>query len=333
MATPTISALSPAAGHTGGRQIVEIEGTGFRTPTPQAAVRGITPPPPPSVAVTFGGVPALEVRWITGELLYVVTPITPNPGAGPVDVVVTNIDDTGAPIAGESVTAFAGFAYLLPVLTGDNESDLARVIRAFLQELKRQVTPNVAYPANTDYDDAGNAVISVAHLPTMPGLVITDCVLRENAFYSIRGMQEIQSADGESFAELAPPTTVDIVFTLAVITNSHVELLNLTAAAKRFFKKNPHLALARDPADASKGVVQYELQGYQDPETRLAIESNPSNVRHSVMTATIVGFDIESMAMDPGAGLTPESEGLVDAGLTNDGGVTLIPTGQLDPPV
>lgn len=324
MAVPTITAISPAAGHTGGQTWVEIDGSNYRTPTPQAAVQGITPVAPPSVAVTFGGAPALEVRWLASGKLWALTPITPRGPAAPagsVDVVVTNIDDNGNPIPGESATLAQGYAYVLPVVTSDNESDLSRCVRTFLQALKTQITPNVAWPASTDYDDTTTDRLSIAKLASLPAIVVVDFELRENDFYAIRAREaypDTTAPGGDGFVELAPPDTVDLVFTLACVTNNDVELFNLTAALRRFLKKNIYLTMARDPLDASKGTVSYEMDGYEDKELKFTITANASNVKHSAMTVVVRGFDIETIAGLPLGGPAGKSEGQTDAGFQDE---------------
>jgi hypothetical protein len=336
MAVPTVSSIAPTVGHTGGKTLVEIDGTNFRTPTPQVpAANGITPDAPPSVVVTFGGVPSPDVRWLSATTLWVTSPVSPlpyNAPAGPVDVVVTNVDDSGHPIVGETVTVAGGFTYQLPTLTSDNESDLARCVRAFIQELKRQITPNVAWPANTDFDDAADAVTQTALLPKMPGLVLSDLDVRENPFYSERSKVDVTSQDGTSYVELDPPTTVDLVFTIVGVTTNAVELFNLLAATKRFFRKNPYLSLQRDPTDSSKGAVEYEMDSYEEKENKLTITATSDNVKHFVIMATVRGFDIEAMSGLTLGGPAGESEGTTDAGATATDGPTLMPTGQLTPP-
>lgn len=332
MAAPTITALSPTAGHTGGRTLVEIEGSNFRTPTPQAVnARGYTPPPPPSVSVTFGGVPAREIRWFSPGELWVLSPITPNPGAGAVDVVVANIDDTGAPIPGESATLPLGYSYVLPTLTADNESDLARAVRAFLQEVKRQVTPNFTWPVATDYaPDGSGDLLSISKLARLPGLVVADFELRGNDFYAMPGMQYVRQG-ANAWVGLAPPDCVDLVFTIAGVSNDAVELLNLAASMRRFFKKNAYLELARDPNNAGAGAVRYEMDAYEDKDTRLKITSNADSLQSFTFVAIVRGFDIEAMSGLPLGGPAGVSEGATDAGFV-DLVAQLEPTGKLAPP-
>ena len=312
MSIPTITAIAPTSGHTGGRTIVEIDGTGFRLPTAQAPVAGVVPEPPASVAVTFGGVPALEVRVVSSALLYVIAPIH---DPGPVDVVVQNVDDTGAPIPGELATSVSGYSFQLPDLT--EESDLARCIRTFILELQRQVVANVKWPAHTDYDDTTGDLLSISEVATFPALILADVNVPENAFFSLREPTEIQ-VDEATFVALAPPTTVDIEVTIVGVSDSSVELLNLLAATRRFFRKNPYLTMARDPADANKGAVQYEMDWHSQPDAKLTLTSSKSNVRHFAGTVTIRGFDIEAFAGLELGGPGEASEGIVDVGKSAD---------------
>src|SRR5262245_61737827 len=138
MPAPTITSLTPPTGPTGGRTLVEIAGTGFRLPPPPPP-SGTTPPPRPTVQILVGGREATDVRVRASDRLTFISPIG---DARPVDVILRNLDDDGAPIAGEEVTLANGFTYRMPALAA--ESDLARLVRTLLRELKRQVLPNVS---------------------------------------------------------------------------------------------------------------------------------------------------------------------------------------------
>src|SRR3990167_7876709 len=134
MAIPTFTSITPATGPTGGRNLVTIVGTGFRTwPAPPAL--GPVPPPPafgpaPATAapvrVTFDGEAALSVAVVSSTTLKVVappyrgnseaSPTHPSDGSPPLplpatDVIITNVDDAGVAIPGEMVTAADAYLY------------------------------------------------------------------------------------------------------------------------------------------------------------------------------------------------------------------------------
>ena len=89
---PTVTSCTPSTGpSTGGTSITDLHGTGFvATPT-----------------VTFGGVPATSVVWVSSTQL---TCVTPAHAGGAVNIVVTNPDT-------QSGTLVAGFTYVVSTTT------------------------------------------------------------------------------------------------------------------------------------------------------------------------------------------------------------------------
>jgi len=166
MSIPSITTITPSSGPTGGGLLVEVSGAGFQLPPPPPAL-GPTTPPPPTVRVLVGGRPAREVRVIATDRL---TCLVPTGDAGTVDVVVQNLDATGAVNAGEQGLAPRAFTYVRPPLT--TEADLTRLVRKLRQELKRQVLENVVLTVQTDFDtDTGDA-LHLAQVAQLPALVL-----------------------------------------------------------------------------------------------------------------------------------------------------------------
>lgn len=295
MAVPTITSVTPAAGHTGGKTLCEIEGTGFRMPVPLPAVNGIVPESAPSLAVLFGDKPARQVVVVSPVLAYAQSPIHDPTDAG-VTLTVQNLDADGVAIGGEIATLPGAFRFQRPNLASADDSDLIRVIRAFVDELTRQVTPNVTWPQNTDYDEDTGDLLSQTETPKLPALIVAATDLEENDFYAVRDPQETANPDDpDGFVTREPPVTVDVVFTVVGVSDNAAELLNLSAATKRFFRKNPRISMARDADDATKGEVDYELSVEDAPNVKISVGASRSNIRSFAMTARIVGFDIEAM--------------------------------------
>lgn len=300
MAVPTITSVTPTAGHTGGKTLCEIEGTGFRVPVAPAAVNGIVPEAKPSLRVRFGSKEAKNVVVVSSTLAYASTPIHDvtdglegRPAA--VSVTVQNLDAEGVAIGGEFASLPAAYRYQRPNLASDTDSDLVRLIRAFLDELARQITPNVTWPQHTDYDADTGDLLSQTEVPPLPALIVAATDLEENDFYAVRDPQETPNPDDpDGFVTREPPVTVDLVFTIVGVSDNNAELLNLSAATKRFFRKNPRIAMARDPDDASKGEVEYEMSA-EESGAKIAVGASRSNIRSFSLTARIVGFDIEAM--------------------------------------
>lgn len=320
----TITAVSPTIGHTGGKTLVLIEGSGFRLPTiPDPDDNGITPEGPPSVVVTFGGVRATTVRVASTGLLYVTT-APADETAEPVDVVVTNIDDDGAPISGETATQASAWRYVRPNVTGPR-SDLVRMIDTLLRDLKRQVVANVAWPAHTDFDPDTEDTLSVVDVPSFPGLILAATQLEDSDF-AVRGEQEIDDPDDdEAFLLVKEPVTVNVLFMLVGVSDNSKELLNLSAATRLFFKMNPRLTMARDPSNSARGTVSFDMSARDAKGVRLQIEASKDNVQTFALVVRVENFPLESMPLTDAAGNEPElSDAIVELGKTvADDGVVL----------
>ena len=313
----------PVEGPTAGRSLVLIFGDGFRLPPDPPAsgptgpvVAGVvTSPNPKTVSVTFGGKEALRVDVVRTNLLHVVTPISPiaatkaaGHGAGDVDVVVTNLDDDGDPIGGETVTEVDGYTYRHPKLDAVSESDLLRLVEKLIIEWKRQVLPEVVFTVHTDHDDdTSTPIVDIAKLP-MIALILRG--LPENRFYSTNERPEIES--GGVVRTLRKPRTVDLLFDVVGASDSTFELLNLLSAANTFMVENIVIELDRDPADLSLGTVEYELDFQSGGGFAIGAAASNSNLRQFSGAIVIRGFDIE--------GFTGFSEGATRAlgVLTND---------------
>ena len=118
MSILSIATISPSAGPTAGNLLVEVRGAGFPLPAGET----------PTVGVLVGDRPAREVRVVSSQRLTCVVP----PGdAGPVDVVVLNLDTAGAPIPGEVAVAPGAFTYVPRNTPGNNVilSDIDETVR------------------------------------------------------------------------------------------------------------------------------------------------------------------------------------------------------------
>ncbi len=256
----TLRSLTPDHGLTSGLTLVEIAGAGFPLDGP--------------IEVLFGGAPATHLSVTSaGRLLCV----TPRHDAGAVDVEVL--------AGGETATLAGAFTYAPPDLAV--ETDLARLVRTLIRELKRQVHENVSLTTSTDFAEAG---IERAELSRLPAVVLIGPSVLEDRFYSRNDLPEQAVAPGV-FRERREPYTVDLEFTLVGVTDRTSELFNLLATATLFFHKNLRLEVARDGSDPTKGSVSYELALLDG--LKVVSTPNPSNVRHFNGTFVLRGFDLD----------------------------------------
>ena len=286
MALPTLSSVQPAAGPSSGGDLVRLVGTDLAD----------------RVRVLFGGVPveALSVRDEAG--LRVVDLRTPPHAVGVVDVELLNLDAVGDPVPGESVVLSG--AYRFSRSTVAREADLTRVIRQLLRELKRQVLANVSATVSVDYDDTTLDGLNVIAMAKVPSLVLSGPTLRPNRFYSANVAHEdvVGGVSGPEMVRRKPPYTVDLVFTLTAASERTAELFNLMAAVATFLNRNRWLELQRDPDDASRGSVRWEMDADGEFRTQLA---GKDDVRAFTCGFVVHGFDVdEGLTLDLGKPVT-----------------------------
>ena len=296
MPIPFIVSITPSSGPTAGRLLVELVGGGFQVPAQHAAVRPAVVMPP-GVRVRIRARLAQDVRVVADGRL---TCLVPAGDPGPADVVVQNLDATGAPIPGELAIARDAFTYVRQPLAV--EADLTRLVRALLQELKRQVLDNVNLTVHTDFEADAGAELHLATIARLPALVLMGPELVEDRFFSLNQQPELATGPGH-FVQRRVPYTVDLGFTVIGVSDHTTELLNLMAATQLFFHRNPYLALDRDPADPGAGSVRYEMDIARDGDLRVTSQPNASNVRSFSGRIVVRGFDLEDLAGFAGKGV------------------------------
>lgn len=259
MAVPTISSIAPTSGHSGGQTLIEIVGTNFALP-PDPPATGPTTAPGPSLSVTIGGRACTQIAVVSPTLAYALTP-RGEPGSAK-DLVLKNLDTTGAPIAGEEVTLPAAFSFVRPDLT--QEGHLATTIRTLIQELTRQIVPNVYFTTHTDFDSETGDALNYAYVAAMPALILGNVDIIENRDQHTDEENGTVDVGTDRFVERRPPTPVDVRGTIVGVVgganlDNPVSMFNLLQAVRGFFKKNPWLFVPRDKDDPTFGEVRYEL--------------------------------------------------------------------------
>jgi hypothetical protein len=299
VAKPALSSLQPAAGPSGGGDVVRIVGSGF-------AAR---------VAVLFDAQP-VEVLSVRAEgALSIADVRTRAHSPGAVDVVLRNLDAAGAPVAGETVALAAAYRFDRPQLA--RESDLTRLVRKLLQEIKRQVLANTSITVSVDYDDTVLGGLDVIAAAKVPSVVLGAPRISENRFYSTNVPREqvVMGPTGPEVQRMRPPFTADLGFTIMITTDRTVELFNLTAAIARFLNQNRWVELQRDPDDAASGTVRWEMDPQGDFHTRL---DGPGDLRVYGCGFVVRGFDFDGeivldrsrvVSQEPQLGVAPGAGG------------------------
>lgn len=300
MAVPTITVIYPNTGPTGGRRLVQIMGSNFQLP-PDPPLVGPVPVPNPSVEVLFGGVAGTRVAVAATSRLFVLTPVSPLDASspeGPVDVEVRNIDQDGVLIPGETVTATNGYTYARPDLNARPEPDIVRLVRALLQDMKRQLLGNISLEVHTDWSDA--PATGLTFLSELPAVTLHGPDIRQNRFYSINEARSIDNTFGlgeEFFEELRPPMTVDLVFDLLGATDRKHQGISLQAEVVQYFNRNKYVCMLADGEDPTSDVLEWELDFEPIGLPVVVKGTNNSNVRAFRCRFVVRGFDLDDASM------------------------------------
>jgi hypothetical protein len=332
----------PAFGPTSGRALIEIYGGGFRVPTiaPPEQFNAPDVQPPQTVEVTFGGVPALSVKVPRSNLLRVITPPTPLPfdpteiplypaepdrdkvqkgHSGWVDVVVTNLDDNGAPI--ESETVSNGYAYVNPPLNGlasgaVSDTTLTRVVDALVNEFRRSVWPEVLTHQSVEYDSDGTElrIIDIARLPSITLLGPRTETSRQCELPA-PGVYEPNIVPGtppeERYMINRMPYALDLLFDVVGQARERATVLNLMHVATDFIQKTPQLVVQRDPSDPSRGNVRYQFEFETQASTfDIQTGANNSDLHSFRGSIRVKGVQIERIPIfgDAATDAVPEVE-------------------------
>jgi len=273
MTVPTISSVTPNRGPCAGGNVVRVAGTGFA----------------PWVGVEVGpGRAQLVPTWIVSELSLADVCVPPGE-AGPADLRVRNLDEAGTPIPGEDALAPHGYLYARPQLV--TESDLTRLVRVLLRDLKREVLANTGIAVSVDYDDTPTDGLNVVAMATLPSLVLSGPTLRENRTLSTNVLRE-RPLDADEAERLRAPYTVDLAFRLTGASTRTTELLNLAAALGPFLSGRQWLEVARDPEAPEGDTVRYELDPDGELRTRLDAGGGKADARVFTCGLVVRGFDL-----------------------------------------
>jgi hypothetical protein len=300
----TVNPINPTKGPSGGRTVVEILGTNFRLPTVPPSTGFVGGDFEESVQVVIGGRRTLDVQVISNQRLFCTTqsrePILS-------DVVLTNIDSAGDPIGGETVTLPNSYTYARTRLDALAESDLVRLCRTIIRELKKQIIDNVTMTTATDFDEDPADATNFIEIAELPQLVLVGPEFAESRFYTDN--QPIEEDPDQATFELGIrrfPKVVDVSFNLIGASDNTTELLNMMFAVQSFFNRTKDLVMLRttpagdpnaafpvdpDPAD----VITYEMDIETGGQFGVTTRPNNSNLRTFSGSFVIRGFEIEDL--------------------------------------
>ena len=291
MATPTIQSVSPTTIFTGG-QMFTITGTNFRTSYPAPDVStGPLPPALPTMQVFVGSKQATNVRVLSStQLTAKIGPLDPISYA----ITIKNLDQNGAPIAGETATA----SNILSAKRADlaYDTDFTRLERTLIIELRRQVIANTVKTVAVDYDGTPLAVPDSVDIANLPSLTLQGPQVVEDRFYDLN-VSLITPLGDDQFEQRNTFSTVNLTYRFVGMDNLQGRNMNLFTLMLQFLQNNPHLEMARDVNDPTKGSVRYEMSMLGEFTTFTG--SSESDIRGFSGSLVIRGFQVEDVTGFP----------------------------------
>jgi len=297
MAVPTITSISPATGPATGHNLVTITGTNFKVPTVVYSIP--VTEDIPTVGVTVNGVDALAVRVLSATQLEVLVPryrgsahavatgyIVTFPA---VNVIVTNLDDDGDPIAGETVASTGGYTYARWNLAPpDKDPPELAVLRRLMEDLLLDITENLGRGASVDFTDDNTAVHQVdAALPYI-GVAVSLPKDKEWAYLD-NGRHLVEDATGKLW-EYDGARTCMLVLDLILVGEGEREAMHLQSRVMDFVHLHPHLEVDADqtlfPGETDEHVLEVSGHpvGGSDP--------NNANIRAYSMQIRVRGIQV-----------------------------------------
>lgn len=244
MGVPQITTITPAEGLASGRAKVVVRGVLFRVqesdPDRQTPLQ--------TVSVTFDGVEAETVLPFAHYRLDVVTPAyagAPASLPAAVDVVVTNLDDNGDPISGETVTKVGAYTYRRPEIvqtesdgTPTSFSTLQAINETFIQFLQRNITEDVVPASDPDWsDDPSTGLTAVAALPA---ITLDGPSLEESLTYRTAENVVTNNDPDDGYANVtAAPLCCKLSWAIVVITDRKHDAVHTLNAVIALFRRRP----------------------------------------------------------------------------------------------
>lgn len=248
MTIPTISSVSPATGPCAGGNLITLTGTNFKTPTVAYAIP--MEDATPTVGVTIGGrsAPLVEVLSATEARVRVprIWHTDPRTDAFTAsDIVLSNLDDDGDAIAGETVTLSGGYTYARWDLGAPaKDPPLLKITKELIWALMLEVERHVYQSVHWEYGEEGSATrISLASLPSVNMTVDTPKDVEYSAWDNTP--EEVERTDG-SYGRYFGARTHMLQVRLYLTGEGSLEASHLCKAIEQFVQINPELRVLAD---------------------------------------------------------------------------------------
>ena len=260
MSAPTVTAIAPSGGRSHGGFVVYLQGTNFKIPSSPASTGETDGTVPASVKITIAGWDVGTVEVLSATRCRFIMPAYhgTNPHAfadGPVlvDMVLSNLDSSGVPITGETVTKTGYFTYRQKNLTLESHS--AAVDRVLLQSLVACVLENTVFATSREWALPGTDIlIRIEEQAKTPAIYLSGPEEQEPGDAEREAETEIhrrlKPTDAHAPQIVKPPSVKNFVYAVSGVTGEKEDVLcrNLGQALVEWAAAVKFLDVPIDPA-------------------------------------------------------------------------------------
>lgn len=240
----TLNSATPSTGISTGRYLITLDGTGFREPdlvpgaeTAQESVRVWVDGDQVDPSDVFvRSTTKVEFRMLPS---FRSVGIAENNDPHPVDIVVQNVDATGALIPGSDATLEDGFSYVK--INPSIDSVMTLVTREILRHLRRSLPYPVFTLSHVDYSEGTGVMVPNGPLEASdPGVYLTGPRRQTDGV----GTQRVRSAWpwSDEYSRWLPRAT-DLLFDLVFVSSDEIALRNIIPRLDDLVNKMPEIVL------------------------------------------------------------------------------------------
>ena len=324
MAQPVLTRIGPTGGKAVGGYTVYIEGANFKDSPdeipPMPLVGGLVDDDwPDTVKVRVNSVDAGRIEVLSSNLIRFKMPMfmgEPNDLPKSVNVEVSNLDEDGIPIDGETSLQEEWFIYRQKDLT--RRTHLAAVIATLIHALRVGVIPNVSITTNIDWAEIPDDPARELKKASLPAIYIRPPKGREykkDAELTAGVNEKANPDDDTAWIREDDPITATLIFDIVGVSDNIIEAINLSQAFLEWVKVYTKMKVLRDPANAESEEREYDFGLDQNglPEFRFV------GVLHQ-WVATVV---VEGVQVTPEESLAVQEGSTIFAGTESDWGMGL----------
>lgn len=292
MAVPTITAITPAAGLTRGRNVVQITGGNFRLPPPAPPLGYLGGREPATVKVTFDGLRAPWAAAAAADLILCTVPTwtdatIPLPHAATLRV--ANLDDAGVEIPTEAATLPDAYTFSRPAL--DGAGHLTRVVEALINLFRVHVLENTVVVSGRDYSDDPAAVARAQ--AEAPVVYLIGPRMPIDRFRSVNREEPREDpTDPRAWGRAPVPVTVDLEFDLNAWIAGTRPALALAQAIAELFRDVVSLDVPERPADPASPIHRHPLTMPWDRFPEVGTAPHPDDLRLISCGVSIKGVQL-----------------------------------------